>query len=80
MAPKPGQEQAYCIGCGEPVSSEGWGSECKNKKCKGKRLNTVYVRCLSTKCKGEHLLRKLCDISITRCPKCGEEGQFAEVE
>lgn len=73
------KEKAYCIGCGEPVSNIGWGSQCK--RCG--MLDTRYYRCLSTGengCKGNTLFRGLDLKKIERCPKCKETGQFAEAE
>lgn len=82
------EEPKYCIFCGTPDNARMTGNGLQCCECNNLLSITDFVRCLSTGnkgCKGKNLFRSLGFPSpdfkkTTKCPKCHQTGQFAEVE
>jgi len=81
------KEPIYCINCGKEQTAIDINPVWKNKQCgscHNSLSQTEQVVCLGANCKGKifiPLISSTPDFErTTKCPLCGEIGQFVEVE
>lgn len=81
------QKLEFCIHCGKKLTAKDVNPVWKNRQCGNCHNNlsqTEQVVCLGTECKGKIFIPLNYPApnfeQTTKCPHCGEIGQFAEVE